>query len=308
MMIDQTTELQRLDQTVQVSFRYPVCFTTELFAYDNPLLADIIRGPGMNRPRKILCIIDQGVVEHHPNLIADIESYSQHSHAFLTLVCAPLIVEGGEQVKNNPAYVSSIHQTIHAYGIDRHSYVLAIGGGAVLDMVGYAAATAHRGVRLIRVPTTVLSQNDSGVGVKNSVNAFDKKNFLGTFAPPSAVLNDLHFLTTLSDRDWRSGIAEALKVALLKDVEFLLYPTTKVSPGRAIDMIEMYGSERICVASACDWGPSEPIAVPQFIFEMRRRGHPGRLIHTIVYENPVEFLSQSPKFRVPQEQADAVLQ
>jgi predicted metal-dependent TIM-barrel fold hydrolase len=86
-----------------------------------------------------------------------------------------------------------------------------------------------------------------------------------------------------------------------------LYPTTKVSPGRAIDMIEMYGSERICVASACDWGPSEPIAVPQFIFEMRRRGHPERLIQKIVCENPVEFLSQSPKFRVPHEQAEAVL-
>jgi 3-dehydroquinate synthase len=87
-------------------------------------------------------------------------------------------------------------------------------------MVGYAAATAHRGVRLIRVPTTVLSQNDSGVGVKNSVNAFGKKNFLGTFAPPVAVLNDADFLTTLSMRDWRSGISEAIKVALLKDGEF----------------------------------------------------------------------------------------
>jgi 3-dehydroquinate synthase len=97
---------------------------------------------------------------------------------------------------------------------------MAIGGGAVLDMVGYAAATAHRGVRLIRVPTTVLGQNDSGVGVKNGVNAFGTKNFLGTFAPPVAVLNDSRFLTTLSARDWRSGIAEAIKVALLKDAAF----------------------------------------------------------------------------------------
>lgn len=90
-------------------------------------------------------------------------------------------------------------------------------------------------------------------------------------------------------------------------VGITLYPMTKVSPGRAIDLIEIYGSERVCVASACDWGPSEPIAVPQFIFEMRRRGHPDRLIHKIVYENPVEFLSQSPKFQTRQEQADAVL-
>ncbi len=100
---------------------------------------------------------------------------------------------------------------------------MAVGGGAVLDAVGYAAATAHRGVRLIRVPTTVLAQNDSGVGVKNGVNAFAKKNFLGTFAPPSAVLNDAEFLTTLSDRDWRSGISEAIKVALLKDPAFFAF-------------------------------------------------------------------------------------
>ena len=113
--------------------------------------------------------------------------------------------------------MTSIHRAIHEYGIDRHAYVLAVGGGAVLDMVGYAAATAHRGVRLVRVPTTVLSQNDSGIGVKNSVNAFGKKNFLGTFAPPFAVFNDFTFLTTLSDRDWRAGISEAIKVALLKD-------------------------------------------------------------------------------------------
>ena len=73
---------------------------------------------------------------------------------------------------------------------------------------------------LIRVPTTVLAQNDSGVGVKNGVNTFGKKNFLGTFAPPYAVLNDFTFLTTLDDRDWRAGVAEAIKVALIKDASF----------------------------------------------------------------------------------------
>jgi 3-dehydroquinate synthase len=116
--------------------------------------------------------------------------------------------------------VTTVQEAIHRLRICRHSYVLAIGGGAVLDMVGYAAATAHRGVRLIRVPTTVLSQNDAGIGVKNGFNAFGKKNFLGTFAPPVAVLDDAQFLTTLTLRDWRSGISEAIKVALLEDSEF----------------------------------------------------------------------------------------
>ncbi len=78
-----------------------------------------------------------------------------------------------------------------------------------------------------------------------------------------------------------------------------LYPLTKVSPQRAVDMIEVYGPERICVASACDWGPSIPIAVPQFVMEMRRRRHPEELIQRVVYDNPVEFLGQSLKFKLP---------
>ncbi|HET6990567.1 MAG TPA: 3-dehydroquinate synthase, partial [Bacteroidia bacterium] len=75
----------------------------------------------------------------------------------------------------------------------------------------------------IRIPTTVLSQNDSGVGVKNGINYFGKKNFIGTFAPPFAVINDFNFLKTLSDRDFRCGIAEAVKVGLVKDASFFNY-------------------------------------------------------------------------------------
>lgn len=206
-------------QSVQVTFRYPVCFTTALFTQANPLLRDVVCADGKDFPKKLLCVVDHGVVLRRPGLLASIGSYCSSYGAFLTLVSPPLVVEGGESIKNNAAIVECMHRAIQQYGLDRHSYVLAIGGGAVLDMVGYAAATAHRGVRLIRVPTTVLSQNDSGVGVKNSVNAYGKKNFLGTFAPPYAVLNDFTFLSTLSDRDWRSGISEAIKVALLKDVE-----------------------------------------------------------------------------------------
>jgi len=79
-----------------------------------------------------------------------------------------------------------------------------------------------------------------------------------------------------------------------------LYPTTKVSPGRAVDMIETHGPERICVASACDWGESRPLAVPDFVLEMRRRGHPDSLIRRVVYDNPVEFLGQCEKFHLPE--------
>ena len=131
-----------------------------------------------------------------------------------------MVVPGGEQLKNDPAAVGRILEGIHEAALCRHSYVAAVGGGAVLDVVGYAASTVHRGVRLIRLPTTVLSQDDSGVGVKNGVNEYGQKNYLGTFAPPFAVINDFSFLTTLSDRDWRGGVSEAVKAALIKDREF----------------------------------------------------------------------------------------
>ena len=78
-----------------------------------------------------------------------------------------------------------------------------------------------------------------------------------------------------------------------------LYPQTKVSAARAVDLIEQYGAERILVAGACDWGPSEPLAVPKFVMEMRRRRHSEALIERVVLENPIRFLGQSPKFRLP---------
>jgi 3-dehydroquinate synthase len=134
-----------------------------------------------------------------------------------------LVVPGGETVKNDARHVEDILRVIQDAGLCRHSYVFAIGGGAVLDVVGYAAATAHRGVRLIRIPTTVLAQDDSAVGVKNGINAFGKKNYLGTFAPPYAVINDFNFLPTLVDRDWRGGIAEAVKAGLIRDAAFFDY-------------------------------------------------------------------------------------
>ena len=87
-------------------------------------------------------------------------------------------------------------------------------------MVGLASSTAHRGVRHVRIPTTTLSQADSGVGVKNGINAFGKKNFIGAFTPPFAVINDFQLLSSLSDRDKRNGYVEAVKVALIRDLEF----------------------------------------------------------------------------------------
>ncbi len=213
-------QLADIDQHVVVEFRYPVRFTHGLLRPDNPMLAEAVEADG---PARMLVVIDKGVAEAHPSLADDVEAYCAHHSGALQLTSAPLLVPGGEAIKNQTGAVDEIRAAIDVHGVDRHSYVMAIGGGAVLDAVGYAAATAHRGVRLIRVPTTVLAQDDSAVGVKNGVNAFGKKNFVGSFAPPHAVLNDFELLRTLSDRDWRSGISEAVKVALLKDPTFFTW-------------------------------------------------------------------------------------
>ncbi|MBX9256975.1 3-dehydroquinate synthase [Desmonostoc muscorum CCALA 125] len=221
-----TSNLQPINQCVQVKFKYDVHFTRGLFDLDNPILAQVIAANGETTPKRVLAVVDEGVLNYQNGLLKKLALYAESYADVFTLSSEPTIVPGGEVVKNDSRFIEQIHQVIDAVGLCRHSYVLAIGGGAVLDMAGYAAATAHRGIRLLRVPTTVLGQNDSGVGVKNGINAFGKKNFLGTFMPPYAVLNDFDFITSLDDRDWRSGIAEAVKVALIKDADFFNFIMT----------------------------------------------------------------------------------
>jgi 3-dehydroquinate synthase len=212
--------METILQSFQVQFTYGVYFTQGLFRPDNPVLADLLRQQHGPARTKLLFVVDEGVAEAHPALLADIAAYTSHHGADLQLAAAPMVVPGGEEAKNNPRLLAELLQAVNDHGICRHSYMVAIGGGALLDLAGYAAAVAHRGIRHLRVPTTVLAQNDSGVGVKNGVNAFGKKNFLGTFSPPFAVINDSDFLLTLQDRDWRAGISEAVKVALIKDAAF----------------------------------------------------------------------------------------
>ncbi len=208
-----------LHQTFSVNFSYPVIFTADAFAPDNPVLADVVRAGGRAHNR-VLVVIDSEVASLTPGLLERISRYGEQHRELLEFVGPPFVVRGGEICKHEPVEVERIHALVERHRICRHSFILAIGGGAVLDAAGYAAATAHRGVRLIRMPTTVLSQNDAGIGVKNGVNAFGRKNFLGTFAPPFAVVNDAAFLRTLAQRDQRAGIAEAIKVALIRDRTF----------------------------------------------------------------------------------------
>ncbi len=208
-----------IEQRFTVNFSFPVIFCNNLFHPGNDILAGLLAqaGPGSHR---VLACLDSGVVQARPGLPEELSEYARMHHQAMTLVAPPTLVYGGEACKNDPEILPRLHGLIARHHLCRQSFVLAIGGGAVLDAVGFAAATAHRGVRLIRVPTTVLGQNDAGVGVKNSVNFDGRKNFLGTFAPPFAVINDSSFLSSLPEREMRAGIAEAVKVALIKDRAF----------------------------------------------------------------------------------------
>lgn len=212
-----------LQQSFTIKFEYKVFFISGLFSPANPLFNDFLNGISTgNNSRKILFVIDQGFIDAGNDVITEIRAYFKVHHA-VELVPEIIMVPGGEIVKNDIAYFDRILEAVNTCKIDRHSYIAAIGGGSVLDLVGYAAAVSHRGIRHIRIPTTVLSQNDSGIGVKNGINYFGKKNFLGTFAPPVAVFNDQEYLKTLNERHWRSGISEAVKVALIKDPEFFFW-------------------------------------------------------------------------------------
>ncbi len=207
-------------QRFSVPFAFPVAFRDGVFEPDNPLLIDTLAYREPDKRHRCLVFVDEGVTAAQPGLPERIEAYAAAYANRMELVAPPQIIPGGERIKTELTHLEGIQDRIHETRIDRHSYVIAIGGGAVLDAVGLAAATAHRGVRLVRVPTTVLSQNDSGVGVKNAVNLKGVKNYTGAFAPPWAVLNDYDFITRLPKRERISGIAEAVKVALIRDGAF----------------------------------------------------------------------------------------
>lgn len=213
-----------------VPFRFPVFFTRNAWRPDNRAFVDTIRRLEPERRHRILIVIDSHVASATPSLVSDIEKYFAAHAESLSLAAAPVIVTGGEAVKNDLSHTLFVLKDVNDFGIDRQSFIVAIGGGAVLDMASFAAAVAHRGIRVVRFPTTVLSQADSGIAVKNGVNLFGKKNFMGTFVPPFAVINDSAFLETLDHRDRICGVVEAVKVALLKDAVF--YRRLELSAGQ----------------------------------------------------------------------------
>jgi len=214
------------DHGFSVPFAFPVHFTRNAWDPKNLAIVDTLRRHEPDRRHRVLVVIDDHVARAQPRLRAAILAYFDAHADSLELVSEPVLVPGGEAVKNDLAHPFSLLQVINDVGLDRQSCVAVIGGGAVLDMVSFAAAIAHRGIRVLRLPTTVLAQGDSGIAVKNSVNLFGKKNFVGTFAPPFGVVNDTQTLDTLPHRDKIAGVSEAVKVALLRSSDFFAYLET----------------------------------------------------------------------------------
>lgn len=213
----------RVEQRFTIACSYPVVFTRDALAQSNTALVWAIARARPEHRHRVLVVVDDGVVRAWPDLPARLDAYAVAHAERLAWSGPALVIPGGEAAKQAPELLAQLHARMRDDHLDRHETVLAIGGGAVLDVVGYAAATVHRGLRLVRMPSTVLAQNDAGIGVKNGVNAFGVKNFLGTFAAPWAVVDDLDLLETLSARDRTAGIAEAIKVAAIRDAGFFAW-------------------------------------------------------------------------------------
>ena len=224
-----------IDVPFSVPQKQRLRFTSDIFSVDQDVLADVLI-PSGDRPPRVQFWLDDEVSRADSRLIGRIKTFCDEYADRLTRVGNVQLVPGGEAIKNDIHILERMLKVFNVSDLDRRSYVVVIGGGAVLDAVGFAAAIAHRGIRLVRLPTTTLAQADSGVGVKNAVNLFGKKNWVGSFATPWAVINDATLLSTLGDRDFVCGFSEAVKVALLKEAGFFYELCASAAAIRRHDM------------------------------------------------------------------------
>ena len=190
---------------------YDVVMTRDVFNPENLLLKQEVNG------RNTFFVVDKGIGAER---IAALKNYIRATGVNADPEKCVMVVPGGEKVKNGILglyYVLKTMRQARRAGIDRKSTFVLVGGGATLDMAGFAATVFHRGAEHVRIPSTLLSQDDAGVGVKNGINFFGQKNFMGTFQPPQSVLIDPLLMSTASRQLMSDGLAEAIKVTLMKD-------------------------------------------------------------------------------------------
>ncbi len=225
--------IKMIQQSFAVPFQYPVIFTRGIFCPENRQLVSVLDRLKEGRRHRVFIYLDEGLARCNKGLDRKVARYFTAHSSHLELVAPPRLLAGGEAAKSDARLLPSLLGELAEHRLSRHCFVMIIGGGAVLDVAGLAASLVHRGLRVVRIPTTALAQCDSGVGVKTSANWAGKKNLLGTFAPPFAVINDFDFLDTLPDGEWSAGIAESFKVALIRDAEFFEFLQKKAAALRA---------------------------------------------------------------------------
>lgn len=233
--MSQLSGLDALDVPFQVPFVHRLRFTQDVLGTDQQTLVDVLE-PSGQQPARVQFWLDECLATARPDLRQKLRAIVAAHPGRLVMAGNIQRVPGGEAIKNDIHILERMLKCFNAADLDRRSYVVVIGGGATLDAVGFATAIAHRGLRLVRLPTTTLAQADSGVGVKNGVNLFGKKNWVGAFGVPWAVINDASLLDTLSDRDFLCGFSEAVKVSLLKDPAMFTGLCRVASRIRARDM------------------------------------------------------------------------
>lgn len=187
--------------------RYPIFIGSQLNAGE--LLAPYLQG------QQVMIVTNTTVADLY---------LEQYRNAFLALgkTVASCCLPDGEKYKDFQ-HLHLIFDALLEAGFNRDCTIVALGGGVIGDMAGYAAASFQRGVNFVQIPTTLLSQVDSSVGGKTGINHPLGKNMIGAFKQPEAVLADMAVLNTLPDRELSAGMAEVIKYALLGDVEFLTW-------------------------------------------------------------------------------------
>lgn len=182
---------------------YPIYIGDSLFAMSD-LLASHIRG------NQILIVTQANIAQHH---LANLKN------KLASLQCDEILLPEGEQCKNLTEW-QKIFDVLLQKNHDRSTTLIALGGGIVGDMTGFAAACYQRGVNYIQVPTTLIAQVDSAIGGKTGVNHPLAKNMIGAFHQPQCVLIDIYVLKTLPQREFIAGLAEVIKYGVIRDAEF----------------------------------------------------------------------------------------
>lgn len=204
---DEPDHANPTSERVALSFEYPVHLTSDAFSWENLTLVRTLTRDARRRIR-VLVVAERAVVDAHPCLLDDAVRYAEFHRERLSLSSEPLIVDGGARAKRKET-LCELQTTFDA--LDPQSFVLIVGGGALQDVAGYAAATVHRAPRVVRLPTTVLAQATAPVAVRSGFRGF------GCLAPPFAVIDDYDFLSSLGTRDTIAGVAEGVRVALSED-------------------------------------------------------------------------------------------